>query len=110
MDGLGQRKATRKKRNTVSQSPQIITSPKAPARPTTLSESILSILRQIFELLSTALLLGFGFILPDLKDSIRHFNMGKKFDPSRDIGSLEGKVILVTGGTYLPISPPQFPY
>lgn len=30
--------------------------------------------------------------------------MGKSFDPARDIGSLEGKVILVTGGTYLAIS------
>jgi len=30
--------------------------------------------------------------------------MGKSFDPSKDIGSLEGKVILVTGGTYLPMS------
>jgi hypothetical protein len=111
MDGPGRRKATGEKRNTASQSPQIITSSTtAPARTTTFLESALSILRQIFELLSTALLLGFGFILPDLKDSTTHFNMGKKFDPSRDIGSLEGKVILVTGGKYLPISPPQFPY
>jgi hypothetical protein len=30
--------------------------------------------------------------------------MGKSFDPAKDIGSLEGKVILVTGGTCLPIS------
>jgi NAD(P)-dependent dehydrogenase (short-subunit alcohol dehydrogenase family) len=69
-------------------------------------QSISSILHQILELLSTALLLSFGFILPELKDSITNFGMGKKFDPSHDIGSLEGKVILVTGGTYLSYLPP----
>jgi NAD(P)-dependent dehydrogenase (short-subunit alcohol dehydrogenase family) len=29
--------------------------------------------------------------------------MGQSFDPARDIGSLEGKIILVTGGTHLVI-------
>jgi len=32
--------------------------------------------------------------------------MGKSFNPAQDIGSLEGKVILVTGGTHLIPHPP----
>jgi hypothetical protein len=62
-------------------------------------ETILYILHQILELPITAVLLGFGFILPELRDWISSFGMGKAFDPARDIDSLEGKVILVTGGT-----------
>jgi hypothetical protein len=59
----------------------------------------LQILHHILDFLSTTVLLGLGTILPDLlKDATRASNMGKKFDPERDIGSLEGKVILVTGG------------
>jgi hypothetical protein len=109
MDDPRQRKATGEKRNTASQSSGIITySTSISARLTTFLQSILSTLHQIFELLSTALLLSFGFILPDLKDSITNFGMGKKFDPSRDIGSLEGKVVLVTGGTYLTTSTSPF--
>jgi NAD(P)-dependent dehydrogenase (short-subunit alcohol dehydrogenase family) len=109
MDDPRRRKATGEKRNTASQSSESITSSRSTsARPTTFLHSILSILHQVFELLSTALLLSFGFILPELKDSITTLGMGKKFDPSRDIGSLEGKVILVTGGTYLSYLPPTF--
>jgi hypothetical protein len=63
-------------------------------------ETIVYILRQIFDLPVTAVLLAFGFILPELRDWITDFGMGKNFDPARDIGSLEGKVILVTGGMY----------
>jgi hypothetical protein len=63
--------------------------------------TIIYILCQIFEVPATAILLGIGFILPELKDTITSFGMGKTFDPERDIGSLEGKVILVTGGTHL---------
>jgi hypothetical protein len=67
-------------------------------------ETILYILHQILELPITAVLLGFGFILPELRDWIANFGMGKAFDPARDIDSLEGKVILVTGGAlYIPI-------
>ena len=29
--------------------------------------------------------------------------MGKSFDPAKDIGSLDGKVILVTGGECPPV-------
>lgn len=65
-------------------------------------ETILYILHQILELPITAVLLGFGFILPELQDWIASFGMSKTFDPARDIGSLEGKVILVTGGTHSP--------
>lgn len=63
--------------------------------------TILYILRQILELPTTAILLGFGFIVPDLHASIKCIGMGKSFNPERDIGSLEGKVILVTGGKQL---------
>jgi hypothetical protein len=31
--------------------------------------------------------------------------MGVKFNPATDIPSLDGKVILVTGGMYFPTSP-----
>jgi hypothetical protein len=68
-----------------------------------LLETIVYILRQLLDLPVTALLLGSGFIIPLFKDSITTFNMGKQFDPAKDIGSLEGKVILVTGGR----QPPQ---
>jgi hypothetical protein len=63
-------------------------------------ETILYIPHQILELLITAVLLGFGFIVPELRNWISGFGMGKAFDPARDIGGLEGKVILVTGGTH----------
>jgi hypothetical protein len=64
------------------------------------ARTIVHILRHIVDLPITAVLLGFGFILPELRDWITGFGMGKKFDPARDIGSLEGKVLIVTGGTY----------
>ncbi|KAH3908576.1 hypothetical protein HBH56_169290 [Parastagonospora nodorum] len=70
----------------------------SPTRARLLLETIAYILRQLLDLPITALLLGSGFIIPLLKDSITTFNMGKTFDPAKDIGSLEGKVILVTGG------------
>jgi hypothetical protein len=103
MDDPRRRKTIGEKREIGSQSSANITSSTIdPARTSSVLETILYILRQIFDLPLTAVLLGFGFILPELKDWITSFGMGKKFDPSRDIGSLEGKVILVTGGTSLP--------
>jgi NAD(P)-dependent dehydrogenase (short-subunit alcohol dehydrogenase family) len=68
-------------------------------------QTVFYILHQILDFLVTTILLALGFILPELKDSITDLNMGKKFDPERDIGSLEGKVILVTGGTQPPLWP-----
>jgi hypothetical protein len=69
-------------------------------------ESISRILRQFFEVHVTAVLLGAGFTIPELKDSIAGIGMGKKFDPEKDIGSLDGKVILVTGGTHPNLNTP----
>lgn len=57
------------------------------------------LLSQILEIPTTAILLLFGFILPVLKSWTADLSMGKSFEPERDIGSLDGKVILVTGGT-----------
>jgi hypothetical protein len=69
--------------------------------PLSWSDMVSYILRQILEIPSTAILLVFGFVLPFLKSWTANFGMGKSFDPERDIGSLDGKVILVTGGTLL---------
>jgi hypothetical protein len=63
-------------------------------------ETISRILRQFFEVHVTTVLLGAGFIIPELKDAISGIGMGKAFVPEKDIGSLDGKVILVTGGTH----------
>jgi hypothetical protein len=57
-------------------------------------------LRQLLDFLHTVWLLGTGFILPEITDAITTLGMGVTFDPAKDIGSLEGKVILVTGGMH----------
>ena len=67
--------------------------------PVSLWETILYTLRLILEVSSTVALLAVGFVFPEVKSWITSIGMGKKFDPERDIGSLEGKVVLVTGGT-----------
>jgi hypothetical protein len=56
-------------------------------------------LSQIIDFLHTLWLVGTGFIIPEIADAITALGMGLTFDPAKDIGSLEGKVILVTGGT-----------
>ncbi|KAF2737579.1 NAD(P)-binding protein [Polyplosphaeria fusca] len=54
---------------------------------------------QFFELLSTAFLILIGLSIPGLRHLYFKFtNMSKTFVPAQDIPSLEGKVILVTGG------------
>jgi hypothetical protein len=65
------------------------------------SDMVSHILRQILGIPTIAILLLSGFVLPFLKSWTADFGMGKSFDPERDIGSLDGKVILVTGGTIL---------
>lgn len=72
----------------------------APAHRKSILYTILYVLRQILELPTTAILLGFGFIIPELHASIKSIGMGKSFNPERDIGNLSGKVILVTGGMF----------
>jgi hypothetical protein len=81
-------------------------------RPATKSiwDTILFILHQILEFATTATLLAYGFIVPELRDTITSFGMGKTFVPERDIGSLEGKVILVTGGKLSHLIPPTSSY
>ncbi|KAF9698065.1 hypothetical protein EKO04_003909 [Ascochyta lentis] len=54
--------------------------------------------RAIFEFIHTVLLLVSGFILPEIIDTIASVGMGIDFNPAKDIASLEGKVVLVTGG------------
>jgi hypothetical protein len=63
--------------------------------------------QQIIELATTSFLLAYGFVGPELRDQITGFGMGKDFVPERDIGSLDGKVILVTGGMYIPAPHPN---
>jgi hypothetical protein len=43
-------------------------------------------------------------LYPELSKAFLTFGMGVKFNPATDIPSLDGKVILVTGGTY-PLPP-----
>lgn len=80
--------------------------PPSSVRTKSIWHAILYILRQILELPTTAILLGYGFIVPELKDTVTSIGMGKTFNPATDIGSLEGKVILVTGGMQLSPSHP----
>lgn len=70
----------------------------ASAPQTSIWPSILYILRQFWELPQTVFLLTLGFIVPEARDWITTLGMGKTFTPATDIGSLEGKVVLVTGG------------
>lgn len=64
---------------------------------------VLYILEQLLELFTTAALLTFNVLLPDFKAQLQNMG-GVKFNPTTDIPSLKGKVILVTGGTYNPSS------
>ncbi|CAO2650997.1 Nn.00g092940.m01.CDS01 [Neocucurbitaria sp. VM-36] len=61
-------------------------------------ETVLYTLRLILEVSSTVGLLTLGVVIPEVRNWITSIGMGKKFDPDRDIGSLEGKIVLVTGG------------
>jgi hypothetical protein len=110
MDDLQRRRRKGESRNSSSQNLTTeISSVSAHTRPESASGTALQILHHILDFLSTTVLLGLGTILPDLlKDATRASNMGKKFDPERDIGSLEGKVILVTGGMQPPYHPLHF--
>jgi hypothetical protein len=106
MDDLQRR---RRKGETVNSSSQSLTAEDSSISSRSPTESAsgtaLQILHHILDFLSTTVLLGLGTILPDLLKDATRASMGKKFDPERDIGSLEGKVILVTGG----MRPPYFP-
>lgn len=66
------------------------------------SQSLLSVIvfrvRSIVVFINTALLLVSGFIFPETVDTVSSCGMGVDFNPARDIASLEGKVVLVTGG------------
>lgn len=65
-------------------------------------QTVVFILRQVIELPVTYLLLFLDLAIPELRDFITEATMIKQFDPAKDIGSLEGKVILVTGGMTRP--------
>ena len=76
--------------------------------PETPQSPVSSRLSQVLDFLHTLWLVGTGFVVPEIVDALTAIGMGLTFDPAKDIGSLEGKVILVTGGTQtsvrLPIS------
>ncbi len=88
--------------------------PKKPATPprsaksnslsTSANDPILQTLGQLQEFLSTASILSFGIIIPLFWDWITTKKMGKKFDPAQDVQSLDGKVVLVTGGMFFLLS------
>ena len=73
--------------------------------PQSLSITNLNTLRQIFDFVNTVRLLLIGFVLPELKDTVTSNGMVVTFDPAKDIGSLDGKVILVTGGIWSHLVP-----
>lgn len=52
----------------------------------------------IVEILATIIFLVFNFLVPTFKYTLQNMG-GVKFNPATDIPSLEGKIILVTGGT-----------
>lgn len=56
------------------------------------------VLHKLFNFVRTVVSLVSGLLLPELKDIITTLGMGVNFNPATDIGTLEGKVILVTGG------------
>ena len=76
--------------------------------PETPQSPVSSRLSQVLDFLHTLWLVGTGFVVLEIVDALTAIGMGLTFDPAKDIGSLEGKVILVTGGTQtsvrLPIS------
>lgn len=55
-------------------------------------------IRDILELLVTLYILSVDFVVPEFAEYLRNMTASKKFDPAKDIPSLEGKVIVVTGG------------
>jgi hypothetical protein len=72
-----------------------------------LSVSIQRAVQQLVDIFSAALLLVVGVVFTELQDIVTNFGMGVDFNPSRDIASLEGRVIVVTGGTFTPFKPPR---
>lgn len=70
-------------------------------KPQSMIDTILYILRYIFELPFTAVFLSIHVVIPEFIEYIK-MGAGKRFNPEKDIGDLSGKVILVTGGTSQP--------
>lgn len=64
-------------------------------------------LHQLLEAVATTAAI-LGLVYEVAATQIKEVNMGVSFNPERDIGSLEGKVVLVTGGA-LPF-PSQLPW
>lgn len=63
-------------------------------------KTIVYFVNQISQVVITVLILTFNFLIPEFLEYLR-MGAGKGFNPAKDIPSLAGKVILVTGGTYL---------
>ena len=63
-----------------------------------LLQGLLYTLRAVVEFVHTVLLLVSDLVFLEITDTVAGFGMGVDFTPAKDVGSLEGKVILVTGG------------
>lgn len=57
-------------------------------------------LHQIIEVLTTLSLIGLNIGPAELRDWVKYSGKSIKFNPTKDIADLNGKVILVTGGLY----------
>lgn len=68
-----------------------------------LKNTIVYIFRQFLDLPYTVFILTVQVLLPQFRDKLLRRNMGKSFNPATDIPSLNGKVVVVTGGMYSPL-------
>lgn len=74
--------------------------------PDTSQAAILYGIHAVTEIIYTIILFVTGIILPEVLDAVTALGMGVDFKPAKDIASLEGKVILVTGGMFNLLRPP----
>ena len=67
-------------------------------------ESLRHALHQTLEVFKLIFLLARNLAVPEFSELIKYSGKTVNFNPAKDIPSLEGKVILVTGG--MPLHPP----
>lgn len=68
--------------------------------PRAMWETIVYILKEFVQLPIVASLFAFNVVLPELGEQLANMGGAKSFNPGKDIPSLAGKVIIVTGGMF----------